>query len=69
MNNPFYFIDENLKIGIKNDLGSHKNNHSISVLTITPTYPDFSTETSYDNKILKEMATIYVKLKWHYRSK
>ena len=62
MNNPYYFIDENLKIGFKIYLEGLNINHANSLLNITPIFPDIGIETRYINKILKEMATIYSKL-------
>ena len=37
--------------------------HAISILSFIPIYPVFETETRYLNKNLKEMATIYARLK------
>ena len=69
MINPYYFIDENLKIGFKINLESHNNNHAKSLLNIQPNFPDIGTETRYINKILKEMATIYARLINQYKFK
>ena len=55
MINPYYFIDKNLKIGIKISIGCHNVIHTNSILTITPTYSNLGFETRYTNKILKEM--------------
>ena len=63
MINPYYFIDENLKIGFKINLESHNINHANSLLNIIPNFPDIGIEKRYINKILKEMATIYARLK------
>ena len=52
MINPYYFIDENLKIGLKIDLESHNIYHANSILSITPNIPDFGIETRYMNKIV-----------------
>ena len=41
MINPYYFIDENLKIGFKINLGSHNISHANSISTITPKFPEF----------------------------
>ena len=41
MNNPYDFIDENLKIGFKINLDSHFINHTHSILSIIPIYTDF----------------------------
>ena len=62
MINPYYFSDENLKIGFKINLESHKINHAISLLNIFPKFSDIGIKTRYINKILKEMATIYARL-------
>ena len=69
MINPYYFIDDNLKIGFKIDLESHKIIHANSILTITPNFPDIGIETRYIIKILKEMATIYARLMNQYKFK
>ena len=66
---PYYFIDENLKIGFKIILESHNFNHANSLLKIEPCFPDIGIETRYVNKILKEMATIYARLINHYKFK
>ena len=62
MINPYYFLDENLKIGFKINLESHNINHTNYLLNIEPNFPDIGIETRYINKILKEMATIYARL-------
>ena len=62
MNNPYSFIDENLKNGFKNNLGSHNISHASSVLTITPNVPKFGIEFRYINKIVKELSVIYARL-------
>ena len=62
MINPYYFTDESLKIGFKINLESHNINHANSLLNIEPNFPDIGIETRYNNKILKEMATIYTRL-------
>ena len=71
MINPYYFIDENLKIGFKINLESHNNNHSNSLLNIEPNFPDIGIQTRYVNvnKILKEMTTIYSRLINQYKFK
>ena len=61
--------DENLKIGFKNNLESHNINHANSLLNIEPNFPDIGIETRYIKKILKEMATIYARLKNQYKFK
>ena len=62
MINTYYFIDEILKMGFEINLQSHNIIHANSIFSIIPMYPDFGIETSYNNKILKEMATIYARL-------
>ena len=69
MINPYYFTDENLKIGFKINLESHNINHANSLLNIEPNFPDIGIETRYNNKILKEMATIYARLINQYKFK
>ena len=69
MINPYYFIDENLKIGFKINLESHNINHANSLLNIEPNFPDIGIETRYINKILKETATIYARLINQYKFK
>ena len=69
MINPYYLIDENLKIGFKINLERHNINHANSLLNIIPNFPDIGIETRYINKILKEMATIYSKLINQYKFK
>ena len=69
MINPYYFTDENLKIGFKINLESHKINHANSLLNYTPNFPDIGIEKRFINKILKEMATIYSKLINQYKFK
>ena len=59
MNNPYYFIDENLKNGFKINLESHNINHANSILTITPNCPEFGIEFRYNNKIIKELSVIH----------
>ena len=44
MINPYYFIDENLKIGFKIKLEIHNNSHAISMLTITPNFPEIGAD-------------------------
>ena len=62
MINPYYFIDENLKIGFKINLESHNNNQAKSILTITPNVSEFWIEFRYINKIVKELSVIYARL-------
>ena len=60
--NPYYFIDEDLKIGFKINLESHNINHANSILTITPNFPEFGIEFRYINKLIKELSVIYARL-------
>ena len=69
MINPYFFIDENLKIDFKIHLESHNINHANCLLKTIPTFPDIGIETSFINKVLKEMATIYAGLKNQYKFK
>ena len=69
MINPYYFIDGNLRIGFKINLESHNVNHANSLLNIEPSFSDIGIETRYINKIPKEMATIYARLKNPYKYK
>ena len=54
MINSYYFIDDNLKIGFKIYLESHKIIHANSIVTITPRYREFGFETIYIIKFLKK---------------
>ena len=69
MINPYYFIDENLKIGFKINLESHNISHANSILTITPNFPEFGIEFRYINKIIKELSVIYARLINQYKFK
>ena len=69
MINPYYFIDENLKVGFKIILDSHNLHHTNSKLTITPYHPEFGIEFRYINKIMKELAVIYIRLINQYKFK
>ena len=69
MINPYYFIDENLKIGFKINLESHNISHTNSILTITPNFTEFGIEFRYINKIIKELPVIYARLINQYKFK
>ena len=69
MINPYYFIDENLKIGFNIILESPNINHAKSLLNIEPNVPDIGIETRFVNKILTEMATLYARLINQYKFK
>ena len=64
---PYYFIDENLEIDFTIQLESHNFIHANSLLNIIHNFPDIGIETRYINKTLKEMATIYARLKNQYK--
>ena len=38
MNNPYYFIDENIKVGFKTNIESHKINHANSLYILFLTF-------------------------------
>ena len=69
MNNPYYFIDEILKLGFKINLESHNIDHANSILTITPIFPEFGIEFRYINKNIKELSVIYARLINQYKFK
>ena len=69
MINPYYFIDNNLKVGFKINLDSHHINHANSKLTITPIHPEFGIEFRYINQIVKELSIIYARLLNQYKFK
>ena len=69
MINPYYLIDEKLNIGFKIKLESHNINHAISILAITPNFPEFGIEFRYINKIIKELSVIYARLINQYKFK
>ena len=69
MMNPYYFIDNNLKVGFKINLDSHHINHAYSKLTITPIHPEFGIEFRYINQIMKELSIIYARLINQYKFK
>ena len=69
MNNPCYFTDRNLKVGLKNNLDSHRINHANSKLIIIPNYPVFGIEVRYINNIMEELSVIYARLINQYKFK
>ena len=69
MINPYYFIEENLKIGFKINLEIHNINHANLLLNIILNFPDIGIETRCINKILKEKATFYARLIDQYKFK
>ena len=48
--NPYYFNDENLKIGFNINLESLNFSHANSILTNTPTFPEFGIEFRFIKK-------------------
>ena len=69
MINPYYFIDENLKNGFKINLESHIISHAISILIITPKFPESGFEYRYTNKIIKELSVVYARIINQYKFK
>ena len=69
INNPYYFIDEKLKVGFKINLDSLNLHHTNSKLTIIPNHPEFGIEVRYINKIIKDLAVIYARLINQYKFK
>ena len=69
MTNPYYFIDETLKIGFEINLESHNFNHANSLLNTTPNFPEFRVEFRYINKIIKELSVICARLINQYKFK
>ena len=69
MINPYYFTDRNLKVAYKINLDSHNLHHTISKLTITPTFPKIGIEFRFINKIMKELAVIYARSISQYKFK
>ena len=59
MLNLYFFIHENLKVGFKINLDSHKLHHTNSKLNFIPKHPEFDKEVRYINKMMKESAVIY----------
>ena len=69
MINPYFFIDENLKIGFKINLESHNISHAKSVLTIIPNFPEFGIKFRFINKVIRELSVIYARLINQYKFK
>ena len=63
MNNSYHVTDRALRVGFKITLDSYHINHANSKVTIIPIYPEFSIESRYINKIMKELSIIYARLK------
>ena len=59
---PQYFTKRIIQAGLKNDWDSHQSIHANSKLFIKPICQDFKIETTYNNKILIRLATIYARL-------
>ena len=64
-----YFIDENLKIGFIIKLENHNFSHAISMLTITPNFPEFGIEFRYINKTKKDLFVVYARIINQYKFK
>ena len=62
MINPYYLIDENLKMCFKINPERHNINHANSNLTNIPSFPEFGIEFRNINNILKEKSVIYARL-------
>ena len=58
-----------MKNDFKINLESHNISHAISILTITPNFPEFGTEFRYINKIIKELFVTYARLINQYKFK
>ena len=69
LNNPYYFIDKNLKNGFKINFESHNISHANSILTITCKCPEFGIEYRYINKIINELSVVYARLINQYKFK
>ena len=67
MINSKYFTDRAFQVGFNSFPDSHHINYSFSKLTVKPNYIEIGIETRYVNKILREMATIYSRLKNQYK--
>ena len=62
MINPFYFIDENLKIGFKINLERRNISHANSILTVTPNFTEFGVDFRHINRTKKELSVVYARL-------
>ena len=69
MINPYFFIDENIKICLEINLESHKIIHANFTLNVFPSFLDIDIETRFTNKVMEEMATIYARLINQYKHK
>ena len=67
MIDPYYFIDENLKIGFKINPESHNIIHANYILTITPNFSELGIEFRCINKIIKELSVIFARLIIQYK--
>ena len=59
MINPYYFIDESLKMVFKINLESHNITHANSFLTITRNFSEFGIEFRYNIRIRKKLSAFY----------
>ena len=62
MIDPYYFIDEKLKIGFKIILESDSIDFANSILNITPIFPELGIDLGYLNDIIEELSVIYARL-------
>ena len=69
MKSLYYFNDENLKTGFKNNLQSHDIKDANSILILKGKYTDSEIETRYNKRISNEMATFYARLINQYKFK
>ena len=51
-----------MRVGFRNTLESHHNNHANSKMNIKPNYPELGIEVRYNIKIIKELSVIYARL-------
>ena len=58
MINPYYFIDRDLQIRFNIILDIHNISQAISILTITPSFPEYGIEFSYIKKIKEELFVV-----------
>ena len=62
MNYPNYFSEKTLQVGFTINLDSHKINHKTSILTFQPNFPALKIEFRYNDKIPREIASMYARL-------
>ena len=69
MNNPYYFTDRAIQVGLNITLESHQTNHANFKIFVQPNYAEFGIEIRYINKDIKEKSAIYARLKNQYKFK